>query len=590
MRDISKRTFTITNSMLSGDKKVVGQEYIRRGAKVLLLHGIDEAGSCRCGGKCKSPGKHPISELFPHGHKSATKDQITFNSALRKHPDANLAIVLPENLVVLDCDTAEAVDALKALGMPLTASVKTSRGMHFYVRTSTPDIFNALKIPNLDVKTSNGYVVAPPSRHASGAIYQFNQGETKIASWTAPSSRTTTKKATLLPTKGIPEGSRNQRLTSVGGFLRAQGFAEATIASALLAVNESECRPVLPESEVRRIAQSVAGYDVDPDDYFKALDDVKVEEIEWLLKPYIVRGAMTILDGDPGLGKSTFTTGLAAAITLGRSLPFAEIMKPGRVLFMSAEDDPGRVLKPRLLENSADISRIRIQSEHFTLDQLGVSRLREELDGNPVDLVVIDPLMAFMEIGLNSNSTNDAMHFMMDLDKVARDYNCAILVVRHLRKSGGDNPMARGLGSISINARVRSALVLARHPDDRELRAVAHYKSSYAKEGPTVLFELKASTSGFPKISWKGTDDSLTGEHLLREPDRADRGRPPNELEHAKVFLHEILRSGPREKTEIMLAADAKGITEATLRRAREDIGVVFAKRGKQSWWEIPIR
>jgi hypothetical protein len=590
MRETGKRTFTITNQMLSDDRKVVGQEYIRRGAKVLLLHGIDEAGNCRCGRKCRSPGKHPISELFPHGHKSATKDLVTFNSALRKHPHANLAVVLPEDLVVLDCDTVEAVDALKALGMPLTASVKTSRGVHFYVRTRAPDVFKALKIPNLDVKTLDGYVVAPPSRHASGAIYEFNRGETKIASWTPTTGRTTWSKATLQPTKGIPEGSRNRRLTSVGGFLRAQGFGEGTIESALLAVNESACRPPLADSEVKRIAQSVAGYDADPDDYFKALDDVKVEEIDWLLRPYIVRGAMTILDGDPGLGKSTFTTGIAAAITLGQSLPFAEVSGPGRVLFMSAEDDPGRVLKPRLIENGADTSRIRIQDEHFTLDPLGVARLREELIGNPVDLVVIDPLMAFMEVGLNSNSTNEAMHFMMNLDKVAREFNCSILVIRHLRKSGGDNPMARGLGSISINARVRSALILARHPGNRDLRAVAHYKSSYAKEGPTVLFELKTSPSGFPRILWRGTDDSLTGEHLLREPDRADRGRPPNELEFAKTFLLEILQTSPREKSEVVSAADAKGITEATLRRAREYIGVVMKKRGKQSWWEMPIR
>jgi RecA-family ATPase len=194
-----------------------------------------------------------------------------------------------------------------------------------------------------------------------------------------------------------------------------------------------------------------------------------------------------------------------------------------------------------------------------------------------------------MEVGLNSNSTNEAMHFMMELDKVARDHNCAILVIRHLRKSGGDSPMARGLGSISINARVRSGLVLARHPDDRDLRAVAHFKSSYAKEGPTILFELKSSAAtGFARISWKGTDDSLTGEDLLREPDRSERGRPPKEIETAKTFLREYLRTGSKEKSEVQAAADAKGITQASLRRAREDLGVKIEKRGRQAWWRLP--
>lgn len=117
-----------------------------------------------------------------------------------------------------------------------------------------------------------------------------------------------------------------------------------------------------------------------------------------------MKGALTVLDGNMGQGKSTFTCAIAAAVTTGRPPPFVDNIEKGSVLFMSAEDDPSRVLKPRLMKAGADVSKVRYQEEPFTLDERGLTLLRLELAANTPALVVIDPIIAFMKEGTDGNS------------------------------------------------------------------------------------------------------------------------------------------------------------------------------------------
>ena len=302
----------------------------------------------------------------------------------------------------------------------------------------------------------------------------------------------------------------------------------------------------------------------------------------------LVKGAITVLDGNIGQGKSTFTCAIAAAVTTGEPPPFVNEIERGKVLFMSAEDDPSRVLKPRLLKAGADVSKVRYQDEPFTLDERGLALVRQELTTNTPALVVIDPIIAFMQEGSNGNNATETMHFMIQLDQLARDFDTAILIVRHLRKSRADHAMHQGIGSISISARVRSGLILAPHPDNPKKRAVAHAKSNYSEAGPTIIFEMESDgPRSHPKIVWHECDPDMTADDLLAPPE-AERGRPPKARDTATAWLESVLRRGPAKKKVLDDMAEANGITLATLRRAGDTLGIIKSKDGKESVWALP--
>jgi RecA-family ATPase len=315
---------------------------------------------------------------------------------------------------------------------------------------------------------------------------------------------------------------------------------------------------------------------------------VEESEPQFLAYPYIVKGAVTVLDGNMGQGKSTFSCAIAAAVTTGKPPPFIEKIEKGRVLFMSAEDDPSRVLKPRLIKADADTSKVRFQQEPFSLDERGLTILRGELASNTPALVVIDPIIAYMKEGADGNKATETMHFMVQIDQLAREFDTAILIVRHLRKARADHAMHQGIGSISISARVRSGLILAPHPDDpKRLRAVAHAKANYSELGPTIVFELeKAKRGSHPKLWWCPTDESLSAEELLASQEQ-ERGRPPRERESATAWLAAALRAGPVKKSALDVLAKKNGISLSTLRRVGEALPVVKSKDGKESVWSL---
>lgn len=256
----------------------------------------------------------------------------------------------------------------------------------------------------------------------------------------------------------VSKGSRNETLTSFAGFLRYKGLANKAIASVLEAINQEICEPPLENTEVKAIARSVGKYRTDYEGAFGTLSDIKQEPVKWLGRPYFVRGATTVLDGNPGQGKSTFMTAIAAAVTTEQDIPFLPDLERGTVLILSAEDDPARVLKPRLLTHGADDSRIGFQKSPFTLDKHGLDLLRAEIEQHRPVLVIIDPLIAYMDPGTDLHKATDTMRFMIELDTLAREFDLAMVVVRHFRKSDADDPLYRGIGSIAIAARVRSAL------------------------------------------------------------------------------------------------------------------------------------
>jgi RecA-family ATPase len=201
--------------------------------------------------------------------------------------------------------------------------------------------------------------------------------------------------------------------------------------------------------------------------------------------------------------------------------------------------------------------------------------------------VIIDPLIAYMNASVDLHRANETMQFMNELDQLAREFDTTMLVVRHLRKGDSNDALYRGLGSIAIAARVRSILLLGRHPDDPDVRAVAHVKSNYAPFGPTILFDLGAAEGCRPpSIRWLGIDETLEAEHLLNRPQR-ERGRPDDVREEAKELLRGLLSSGEKLKSQIEEAAEGRAISRMTLRRAAEDLQIRKFKKDGSAYWAL---
>jgi len=255
-------------------------DYAARGWRVLPLHGIEPDGSCTCGrADCPSPGKHPRTR---HGMRDATTDLETIRDWWDRWPDANVGIATGRGLMVLDVDGEEGQANISGQHVPATPCVHTGRGSHLYLRP--PEgvrVRNAVGLaPGLDVRAEGGYVVAPPSRHASGVDYEWAispdvQDLAECPLWLAdllrshehPEPRAPEEKARDDADERsvtIPEGRRNTTLTSYAGRLRAVGMPYEEIATALLAHNAAHCKPLLSEGEVRGIARSAAGWPAGP--------------------------------------------------------------------------------------------------------------------------------------------------------------------------------------------------------------------------------------------------------------------------------------------------------------------------------------
>lgn len=588
------KSFRFEGDLKSSSKVKAALAWARQGAKIIALHGIDESGSCTCGKRnCSSPGKHPVAELFPKGQHSATSNPRKIREAFKKYPSSNLGVILPPGLVALDVDGPEGEETFDGLDLKPTLAVQTGRGTHHYYRAL--EAFPRKKTPlvGIDIKDADsGYIVVPPSTHHSGKPYRWRRNIKTTArlpsSFVRSLERKSTRTARFDNEGTFKAGGRNNELTKIAGSLRFRGLGETAIAAALRAINCAACSPPLGAGEVDRIAESVGQYDAGHEEAFGWLGDVEESEPQFLAYPYIVKGAITVLDGNMGQGKSTFTCAIAAAVTTGEPPPFVEEIEQGSVLFMSAEDDPSRVLKPRLMKSRADVSKVRYQDEPFTLDERGLALLRRELTANTPALVVIDPIIAFMQEGANGNNATETMHFMIELDRLARDFDTAILIVRHLRKARADHAMHQGIGSISISARVRSGLILAPHPDDPSKRAIVHAKSNYSETGPAIVFEMESEgPRSHPKLIWHPCEPDLTPADILAPPE-AERGRPPKARDTATAWLESVLRRGPTKKKVLDGMAEANGIKMATLRRAGDTLGIIKSKDGKESVWSLP--
>jgi AAA domain len=327
------------------------------------------------------------------------------------------------------------------------------------------------------------------------------------------------------------------------------------------------------------------------------LSDLEPESVDWLWPGVIAAGKPTLIDGDPGEGKSLLTLDIAARLTTGRPFPDGSPAPgPCAVVLLGREDGLRDTVVPRLLAAGADRSRIHAlrgrrlpggscRPPTFPAD---CDLLRDSLRQTGARLVITDPLDAFLDPrlgGLNSPLVRHALAAVTDVIEEAR---AGLNMVRHLNKAVRSvSALYRGLGSIAIGAAARTGLLVGRHPDDPELRVLACSKPSLTACPPSLAFRIVEGPGGRPVLDWAGPVD-LTADDLVLCP---ARGAGPA-LSRAVAFLEEALAGGPCPHAEVLRRARRLGLTPRTLDRAKALLGVVSeqtSSAGRNHWsWSLP--
>ena len=240
------------------------------------------------------------------------------------------------------------------------------------------------------------------------------------------------------------------------------------------------------------------------------MSEVDTQTVEWLWEPYIPFGKVTIVQGNPGEGKTTFALRLAAACTTGGTLPGMKPLPPFQVIYQTAEDGLGDTVKPRLIEAEADLDRVLVIDEAKRELTLSDERIEKAITQNGARLIILDPIQAYMGEKTDMNRANEVRPMFRRLADVAERTGCAVILIGHLNKAAGGQSAYRGLGSIDFRAAARSVLLIGRVKREPNVRVIVHDKSSLAPEGKPVAFCLDPET-GF---SWIGEYD-ITADELL---------------------------------------------------------------------------
>ncbi len=323
------------------------------------------------------------------------------------------------------------------------------------------------------------------------------------------------------------------------------------------------------------------------------LADVQPERVTWLWEGRIPRGKLTIIDGDPDLGKSALSTDLAARVSVGRTFPDGDPCERAGVILMNAEDGVADTIRPRFDAAGGDATMVlSLASEK---DEDGYDRILSIPEDIPIieqgirqmgaALVVVDPLMAFLSSEINAHKDQDVRRGLAPLMAMAERTGAAVVVVRHLNKMPGGKSVYRGGGSIGIIGAARSGLVVGEDPQDEDLRILAPTKGNLCKKAPSLCYRIRTADNGAARIQWQG-ESSLSAADLVQVPDTPEE---KSVLGEAVEWLKDELSDGPMAARTVKKNAREADISERTLRRAKTVLHVDSDKETDGSWtWSLP--
>jgi len=305
--------------------------------------------------------------------------------------------------------------------------------------------------------------------------------------------------------------------------------------------------------------------------------DVQSKEVEWLWYPYIPYGKITIVQGDPGEGKTTFILQLAAHLSKGEQLPFEGIERKAiQIIYQTAEDGLEDTIKPRLEKAGADCSKIMVIDETESELSMSDERLEQAIQETGAKLIILDPIQAYLGAEIDMHRANEIRPVLKRLGMMAEKYCCAIVLIGHMNKSSGSKSTYRGLGSIDFQATARSVLVVGRIKDKKSVRVIAHDKSSLAPEGQSLAFELNEKEG----VIWLGHYD-ISVEELLSGVNKESK------LKRAETLLEDMLSEGEMPQGEILERAKELDISKRVLDQAKKNLNVKSEKCADKWYWRM---
>jgi hypothetical protein len=305
---------------------------------------------------------------------------------------------------------------------------------------------------------------------------------------------------------------------------------------------------------------------------------------------------LAILDGDPGLGKSLVTLDLCARLSTGRPFPDGSASPgPAAAVILNGEDGAEDTIRPRLEALGADLGRVfvlrpgDVESGGLLRLPTDAALLDDVLTRTGARLLVIDPIMAFLDPCIQSGNDPSVRRALAPLARLAEKHGTVILLVRHLNKSLGRSPIYRGGGSIGFLAACRSGWLIARHPQQPECCVLAQVKNNLAPPQPSLAYRVESGAPAALSLSWLGPVEWTAAQSLAAAARASGR---PSPCARAREFLGSFLKDGPRTSRDIWTEARRQGLTRRTLERVKRELAIrsarVWADGKRASYWLLP--
>ncbi|MCR5755287.1 MAG: AAA family ATPase [Acetatifactor sp.] len=308
------------------------------------------------------------------------------------------------------------------------------------------------------------------------------------------------------------------------------------------------------------------------------MSEIQAQEVKWLWYPFIPFGKLTIVQGDPGDGKTTMILNLAARLSKGGCFEEgAGVVEPMKVIYQTAEDGLADTVKPRIEKAGADCEQILVIDESDKSLSMIDERIEEALKTTGAKMLILDPIQAYLGGGMDMNRANEAREMTKRLGALADKYGCAIILIGHMNKAAGNKAAYRGMGSIDFYAVARSVLLVGRVEGEPNVRAMVQIKNNLAEFGHSKAFRL--SDDGF---EWMG-DYEITADEVLG-------GITPkaNKLERAKALLIDLAEtSNMMQSEEIMEIAKEEDISKRTMETAKKELGIRATKINNAWYWVL---
>ena len=329
------------------------------------------------------------------------------------------------------------------------------------------------------------------------------------------------------------------------------------------------------------VADFVARHDLEPAEDFQWANTIQEKEVDWLCYPTIPLGMLTGIEGQPGIGKGLLTCAIACAVSNGLKIGgFEDRFPKGKVLMLAFEDSAEYTIMKRLRKFGGDTTKIALNDKPFPFDHSGLERLDRMVESSGALLVTIDPLTSYLDPAVATKKIT-LREILATMKEISERHHCAIVCSRHLRKSSEDaDPINAGYGGIEIVGAYRSALAARKDPDKIGHVVVSHFKSNVGLIGKSFGYQiLPTETRGDFDFVWTGVRKESAEEMMTKGKPR-QRGGEDAPIERALSFLTEVLSAGYVESTEIFKEAKQQGISQKTLYRAKDELGVKATKAG----------